>query len=96
MDRFPSIAPLLQHAAQNDPSERVRKDALASLASVMPMEQVVPLYRQWLAAGPSQSVHWAVMDGVRFKDHPLAKELLVEMTQSPYTDVARAAKDALQ
>jgi hypothetical protein len=37
-----------------------------------------------------------VMDGVRFKDHPLAKALLSDMTQSPFAKVAKNAREALE
>jgi HEAT repeat protein len=96
MKESPAIAELLVHAIQNDPVERVRKDALGSLASVMAMEQVVPYYRSFLQQPPSEGIHWAVMDGVRFKDHPLAKALLSDMTQSPFAKVAKNAREALE
>lgn len=78
-----------------DVRERVRKDALGSLSAVMPIEQAVDFYRHILAQNQTESVHWAVMDGVRFKDEAPAKQLLSEMTQSPYPDVARAAREAM-
>ncbi len=93
---WPELAPLLQHSIANDPVEKVRTDGLGALSSVMPMDQAVAYYRQLLAAQPVEPIAWAVMDGVRFKDEPEAKQLLAELAQSQFADVARAAREAME
>ncbi len=93
---WPELAPLLQHTIVNDPDEKVRTDGLGALSSVVPMPQAVQYYRQLLAQQPTEKIAWAVMDGVRFKDEPEAKQLLGEMTQSQFADVARAARESLE
>lgn len=96
MSDFPGLAPLLRHAIENDPAERVRKDGLGALASVIPIDEAVAYYRAVLAQGGGASMHWAVLDGVRYKDEPSAKALLAEMASSPHADVARAAREAME
>jgi HEAT repeat protein len=94
---FPMLAPLLRHTIENDPAERVRKDGLGALASVIPIDEAVAYYRAVLAqGGGSSAIHWAVLDGVRWKDAASAKALLAEMAQSPFPDVARAAREAIE
>lgn len=93
---LPTLAPLLQHSIQNDPAERVRMDGLGALSSVMPVDQAVAYYQQLLQSSPpTEKLHWAILDGVRWKDEPSAKQLCQTMTQSPFSDVARNARDAL-
>lgn len=93
---WPELAPLLQHTVANDPDEEVRNDGLGALSAVIPMANAVAYYRQLLAHQPTESIAWAVMDGVRFKDEPEAKALLAEMAQSPFANVASAARDAME
>jgi len=96
LEEWPELAPLLQHAIANDPAEQVRNDGLGALSTVIPMDQAVTYYRQLLAQQPTESIAWAVMDGVRFKEEPEAKALLTEMSHSPFADVASAARDVLE
>lgn len=96
MDDFAALAPLLQHSIQNDPAERVRMDGLGALSSVLPMDQAVAYYQHLLQSMPAtQALHWAILEGVRFKDEPSAKQLCQQLTQSQFSDVARNAREAL-
>ncbi len=97
MEGFPSLAPLLQHSIQNDPSERVRMDGLGALSSVMPVDQAVAYYQQRLQSSPpTESLHWALLEGVRWKEEPSARQLCQQLTQSPFPDVARNAREELE
>ena len=97
LDDFPSLAPLLQHSIQNDPAERVRMDGLGALTSAMPVDQAVAYYQQLLqSTPPTEKLHWALLDGVRWKEEPSAKQLCQQLTQSPFSDVARNAREALE
>jgi HEAT repeat protein len=93
---FPSLAPLVRHAAENDPDPKVRADALFGMSSTVPTAELVPFYRQRLATEPTSQIAWGVLSGLR--DHSETEEgaaLLRELTGSEHEDVARAARDAL-
>ncbi len=71
-------------------------DGLGALASVMPIEQAVGYYQQLLQSSPpSEPLHRAILDGVRWRDEPVVKQMCQTMTQSPFSDVARNAREAL-
>ncbi|HEY2404636.1 MAG TPA: HEAT repeat domain-containing protein [Polyangiaceae bacterium] len=63
LEQFPEIAQFGRRAALGDSSERVRHDALRSLASVMPLGELLPLYESVLASNPSERVWRGVLRG---------------------------------
>jgi HEAT repeat protein len=89
------LAPMLLYVIDNDPSSEVRKDALGAVSAVLPVPEAVQYYRQRLQQQPSEDTAWGVLDGVRYKDDPAAKQLLAELAGSPFASVARSARDAL-
>jgi HEAT repeat protein len=96
MGDFPSFAPMLMYVIEHDPSSEVRKDALGALASVVPVGEAVAYYRARMQGEPTEAIHRAVLDGVRWKDEPEAKQLLRELTSSHFASVAQSARDALE
>jgi len=96
LEKFPELAPMLRHVIDNDPSHEVRKDALGALATVVPVPEAVAFYRQRLQQVPSEETAWGVLDGVRWKDDPAAKQLLAELANSQFASVARSARDAME
>jgi hypothetical protein len=96
LSEFPELAPLLKHAIETDQNDEVRTEGIGSMASVLPMQDAVAYYRGLLAGSVTEPIAEAVVDGLRWKDEPEAKALLQEMTNSPFTDVASSARDALE
>lgn len=45
---------------------------------------------------PTEEIHRAVLDGVRWKEDAEAKALLRELTGSHFASVAQSARDALE
>jgi HEAT repeat protein len=96
MEKLPQLLPLIQRAAQNDPSPRVRREALGSMAALMTPEQIVPYYEQILGQDSSVDTMWAVLNGLReHREHPLSKRLLTQLTQAPHAGLADAAREEL-
>lgn len=96
MERMPQLLPLAQHAAENDPSEEVRNDALRSLGRLMPPNALMAYYQQRLARATTEEVLWAVISGLR--DHhqnPEAQAMLTRLGQHPNHDIANAAREAM-
>ena len=91
---FPQLLPLIQHTVQNDPSPEVRREALGSIGNLLPVQQIVPFYHQVLTADGSEDTMWAVLSGLRnHAEHPLAKKMLVDLTNAPYPGLADAARE---
>ena len=61
----------LLDAAQNDPSVRVRSDAIARLAQ-LPGDRQVPLLTQLMAGSNDENTQLAVVDGLRRSEDPAA------------------------
>jgi HEAT repeat protein len=96
MGDFPGFAPMLMHVIEHDPSSEVRKDGIGALASVVPVADAVAYYRARMQREPTEAIHRAVLDGVRWKDEQEAKQLLRELTTSHFASVAQSARDALE
>jgi hypothetical protein len=95
MSEFPSFAPMLMYVVENDPSSEVRHAGLGALTSVLPVAEAVAYYRARMQREPTEPIHRAALDGVRWKDEPEAKQLLRELTSSHFASVAQSARDAL-
>ena len=96
MERFPQLLPLIQHAAENDPSAEVRREALRGMARITPPQQLIGYYNQKLAQNPDPETLWAIISGLR--DHNTtreAKALLTKLGQHHDPDIANAARDAM-
>ncbi len=96
LSQFPQLLPLIQHAAENDPSEEVRTEALRGMARLAPAPQLVAYYQQKLAQNPPHDVLWAIVGGLRDQNESReAKALLTQLGQHPDADIANAAREAL-
>ena len=96
MEKLPQMLPIAQHMAERDPSADVRKEALGAMAALMPPEAAVAYYWGRLQQPADESTLWAVLSGARHhSEHPRAKQLLTQIGQCPYPDVANAAREAL-
>lgn len=93
---FPTLAPLLQHAIENDPDPEVRLDGLGALSSVIAMSDAVAYYQARMQQEPTEKVYRAVLDGVRWRDEPEAKQMLQALAGCEFVDVARRARSALE
>jgi hypothetical protein len=67
MERFPQLLPLIQHAAENDPSAEVRREALRGMARISPPQQLIAYYQSKLNQNPDTETLWAIISGLR--DH---------------------------
>jgi uncharacterized protein YciW len=96
LSQFPQLLPLIQHAAENDPSEEVRTEALRGMARLAPAPQLVAYYQHKLAQNPPGDVLWAIVGGLRDQNESReAKALLTQLGQHPDSDIANAAREAL-
>jgi HEAT repeat protein len=96
MEKLPQLLPIAQHMAQQDPSPDVRREALGSMAALMPANQAATFYAGLLAQSPGEQDLWAVLNGLRHhREDREAKRLLSQLGQCPYENVANAARDAL-
>ncbi len=96
MERFPQLLPLVQQAAEQDPSPEVRVDAIRGMARITPVRQLMAYYGHKLAQNPPHDMLWAMISGLR--DHNKDREaqsLLTRLGQHPDADIANAARDAL-
>jgi len=96
MERFPQLLPLIQHAAENDPSAEVRREALRGMARISPPQQLIAYYQQKLNQNPDTETLWAIIGGLR--DHNTTREakgLLTRLGQHPDQHIANAARDAM-
>ncbi|HEX7665961.1 MAG TPA: HEAT repeat domain-containing protein [Polyangiaceae bacterium] len=96
MYRLPQLLPIAQGMAQNDPSEEVRREALGSMSSLMQPKQAAALYSQLFAQARSEEEIWPLVRGLRHhSDDKDVKKVLSQIGQSPYENVANAAREAL-
>ena len=96
MKQFPQLLPLAHHAAENDPAEKVRDDAMQGMGRLGPASDVVPYYQQKLANNPPRGTLFSIIGGLRYqKKEAAAQTLLSQLGQHPDPDVANAARDAL-
>ncbi len=96
LDRFPQLLPLIQHAAENDPSADVRRAALRGMARMSPAPMLIQYYQHELAQNPDHETLWAIIGGLR--DHDKTREAQAPLTrlgQHPDADIANAARDAM-
>jgi HEAT repeat protein len=97
MEKFRELAPLIQHAAESDPSEEVRNEALAGMAAVTPLPQLFAYYKDKLGRSPSEGALWGILGGLRdHKDDAQGKQMLQQLAKVPNEGVARAAREALE
>ncbi len=93
---FPTLAPLVRAAAENDPDAKVRGDALYGMQSIVPVAELLPYYSQRLAADPTEEAAWGVIGGLR--DHSETSEaqaILRQLCSSPFSRVVEAAREEL-
>jgi hypothetical protein len=84
LEEFPAVAKLAQQSAQNDPSERVRQEALQAMAHVMPVAELIPYYERILANNPSERVWRGVIRGAdRQIKEPAARAFLERLAAEP-------------
>jgi HEAT repeat protein len=96
MEKPPQLLPIAQHMAQKDPSAEVRRDALGSMAAMMPAHQAASFYGGLLAQASNEQDLWPVLNGLRHhREDRDVKRLLSQLGQCPFENVANAARDAL-
>ncbi len=96
MEKMPQLLPIAQHMAQQDPSADVRREALGSMASLMPPQQAAALYWQLFSQARSEDDVWPLVRGLRHhRDHHDVKRVLTQIGQSPFASAADAAREAL-
>jgi len=96
MEKMPQLLPIAQHMAQQDPSQEVRREALGSMASLMPPQQAAALYWQLFSQARSEDDVWPLVRGLRHhRDHGDVKRVLTQIGQSPFSGAADAAREAL-
>ncbi len=96
MEKMPQLLPIAQHMAQQDSSAEVRREALGSMAALMPPQQAAALYLQLFSQARSEDDVWPIVRGLRHhRDHGDVKRVLSQIGQSPFTSAADAAREAL-
>jgi HEAT repeat protein len=96
MEKMPQLLPIAQHMAQQDPSPEVRREALASMASLMPPQQAAALYWNLFSQARSEDDVWPIVRGLRHhRDNGDVKRVLSQIGQSPFAGAADAAREAL-
>ena len=96
MEEMPQLLPIAQHMAQQDPSEEVRREALGSMASLMPPQQAASFYWQLFSQARSEDDVWPLVRGLRHhRDNADVKRVLSQIGQSPFERAADAAREAL-
>jgi len=88
--------PLCQALITSDKSDTVKGRALGALDEALPPGEVAKVYREVLAAEPSEEMQWNMVQGIKFTTKKELKEVLLDMSRSDYGRVARAAKDAFE
>lgn len=87
---------LCKAVIQSDRSDSVRGRAMGALDSFMKPEEVAEIYRKVVATGPSETLLYQMVQGIKFTTSPVLKDVLRELSHSDYSRVARAAKDAFE
>ena len=62
----------------------------------MKPEEVADIYRKVVATGPSETLLYQMVQGIKFTTSPVLKDVLRELSHSDFSRVARAAKDAFE
>lgn len=93
---MPQLLPIAQHMAQNDQSPEVRRRALESMSSLMQPQQAAQLYGGMMQQARSEDELWPALNGLRrHRDNGQVKQLLTQLGQCQYPNVADAAREAL-
>lgn len=93
---MPQLLPIAQHMAQNDPAPRVRRRALEGMSALMQPQQAAQLYGGMMQAARAEEDFWPVLNGLRtHREDAMVKQLLTQLGQCPYPNVADAAREAL-
>lgn len=96
MQELPQLLPIAQHMAQNDVSPDVRRRALESMGTLMPPHQAAQVYGAIAQQARTEDDLWPVVNGLRaHRDHAMVKQLLSQIGQCPFPNVANAARDAM-
>lgn len=96
MQELPQLLPIAQYMAQNDQSPDVRRRALESMGTLMPPHQAAQMYGAIAQQARTEEDMWPVVNGLRsHRDHAMVKQLLSQIGQCPFPNVANAARDAL-
>lgn len=87
---------LAQRSFENDPSEDVRKRALAGLCALMDAPEAARFCQQIMANNPSRLMLWGLVSGMRrHRESPEGQQFFAQLAESGPEDVARAARDEL-
>lgn len=96
LEKMPQLLPIAQHMAQQDPSPEVRREALSSMASLMPPQQAAALYFQLFSQARTEDEVWPLVRGLRHhREHNDVKRVLSQIGQSQFPAAADAAREAL-
>ncbi len=96
LSEMPQLFPLIKNTVENDPSPEVRREALGSMAGLLPPEQVVAFYGQVMSRDSSEEMAWSILSGLRtHREHPAAKKMLLGLANGPHEHVGNAAREEL-
>jgi HEAT repeat protein len=96
MSDHPHLGPLFRHAAENDPDDAVRADAVYGMRGFFADADIVAYARQRLAQDPNQHLAWTALSiANEHCDETYGRQLLTELARSPYADVASSARSSL-
>jgi HEAT repeat protein len=97
MSDHPGLAPLFRHVAENDPDDSVRADGVYGMRGFLADDDCVVYARQRLAQDPSQRMAWTVLSiANEHSQEASGRQLLTDLTRSPYADVASSARASLE
>lgn len=96
MEEHPALAPLFRTAAERDPDEEVRAEAVYGMRGFLAPGAAIAYARQRFAADPTKPMAFTLLNIASSESElPEARELLIELTRSPFAYVASSARDRL-
>jgi hypothetical protein len=96
MQELPQMLALAQHMVQHDPSDRVRRETLGAMASMMKPHEVAQYFGVLMAQARGEDDLWPVLSAFRHhREDRAIKPLLTQLGQCPYPSIANSARDAL-
>lgn len=94
MGDHPTLAPLFRAAAERDPDEEVRAEAVYGMRGFLSPAEACAYAKARLAADPNVHVAWSALNvATSHDDDPAGQALRKELTRCQFADVARAARD---
>ncbi|MCA9650217.1 MAG: HEAT repeat domain-containing protein [Myxococcales bacterium] len=95
MSEHGELAELFMRAC-DDPDEEVAQDALKGMGRLLGFDRAAQFYRQRLATHPTESTYWGVYYGVcNDLEEPAARQVMQQLAQSQFADVASSARESL-